>query len=71
MSARDRALAEAADQVLAGISDVAGLCARLETIGGCGRLVSAIRARISAPSPVAGRPDAGVWAAAADRLVRR
>jgi hypothetical protein len=54
MSARDEALAEAVDQVL----------------GGCGKLVAAIRARLAAPPPVAGKPDPGIWAEAADRTLR-
>jgi hypothetical protein len=69
VSARDAALAEAADQVLAGIADVAGFCARLEAVGGCGKLIGAIRSRLLVRSPVRDKPLAAVWAEAAERMV--
>jgi hypothetical protein len=70
MTARDKALAEAVDQVLGGIADIAGFLARLEASGGSGRLVAAIRARL-VTRVESGKPVAAVWDEAAERMVRR
>jgi len=71
MTARDKALAAAVDQVLAGIADVTRFIDRLETIGGSIRLIAALRARLTAPPQVAGRPDPRLWGEATDRMVAR
>jgi hypothetical protein len=71
VSARDKVLAGAVDQVLAGISDVTGFVEKLEAAGGNGRLIAAIRTRLTAPPPEARKPDAAIWAEAAERMVVR
>ena len=72
MSARDEALAEAVEQLLAGIADVSGFCSRLEVAGGCGRLLGAINARlVTTPTTAAGAPLRAVWSEATERLISR
>jgi hypothetical protein len=69
MTGRGKALEAAVEQLLAGIADLTGLCERLEAAGGNGRLITAIRARLTATPPVAGKPEVGVWAEAAERMI--
>jgi hypothetical protein len=71
LSPRDNAMAGVVEAILTNISDVGGLVEKLETAGGCGKLVAAIRDRLVAPPPAAGKPDAVLWAEAAERMVRR
>jgi len=69
---RSAALAAAAAAIARHVPDVGGLIANLEFAGGLARLVGALRSRLGKRrSPDIGgaaRPDAAIWAAAADRM---